>query len=125
MSDGTEPRTEEQKGAKGMHKAAGYTPAQLLFHVRPDPLKLIAQGPSEKRSCYPLNILAMGVPNRKIYSKIIFAEIFKKIKQKNYETETACPKRKSSFTYHLDKTTQQNAQATHIQNRKALLHSYF
>lgn len=69
MSDGTEPRTEEQKGAKGMHEAAGHTPAQLLFRIRPDPLKLIAQGPCKKRSCYPLNVPAMGVPIRKIYSK--------------------------------------------------------
>ena len=35
------------------------------------------------------------------------------------------PKTKVIFHIHLDKTPQQNAQATHIQNWKASPHSYF
>ena len=57
-----------------MHKAAGFTPAQLLFHVRPDPLKLIARDPLKREAVTCLKYLLMGAPIRKIYSKIIFAE---------------------------------------------------
>ena len=66
-----------------MHKAAGFTPAQLLFHVRPDPLKLIAQGPSKKRSRYLLKILANGSADKKNIFKNHLCRNIIKTKQKN------------------------------------------